>query len=115
MPPSLGPPSRAESEIDIIHVLPIGREAIQDILKYEYKIDGFLYRRAAGDKIALTMGWFRNQSVFLAFKPGIGAVSAAAVAANIGSSHYSFETIKVGLVVGSCGGMQLIVMEWRSF
>jgi nucleoside phosphorylase len=43
-----------------------------------------------------------NQYVVLAYMPGIGPISAAAVAANLCTS---FRNIKVGLVVGICGGV----------
>ena len=42
----------------------------------------------------------------LAYMPGIGTISEAAVATNLCSS---FEGIKVGIVVGICGGVPTTV------
>ena len=55
-----------------------------------------------GDRNAYTIGKLGNQHVVLAYMPGMGSVSAAAVAANIFSS---FRGIKIDLIVGVCGGV----------
>src|SRR5436305_5459772 len=98
----LRPNSRDDFEIAIICALPIERNAVEALLDEEYEIDGFSYGKAAGDSNAYTTGRLGNQHVVLAYMPGMGMISAAAVAFNIRSS---FERIKVGIVVGICGGM----------
>ena len=98
----LRPNSRDDFEIAIICALSIERNAIEDLLDEEYETDGFSYGKAAGDSNAYTTGRLGNQHVVLAYMPGMGMISAAAVAFNIRSS---FERIKVGIVVGVCGGV----------
>jgi nucleoside phosphorylase len=96
------PSGRDGFEIAIICALPIERNAVEALLDEEYETDGFSYGKAAGDSNAYTTGRLGNQHVVLAYMPGMGMISAAAVAANILSS---FERIKVGIVVGICGGV----------
>jgi nucleoside phosphorylase len=98
----LRPNSRDDFEIAIICALSIERNAVEALLDEEYETDGFSYGKAVGDSNAYTTGRLGNQHVVLAYMPSIGMVSAAAVASNIRSS---FERIKVGIVVGVCGGV----------
>ena len=98
----LCPSSRDDFEIAIICALSIERNAVEALLDEEYETDGFSYGKAAGDSNAYTMGRLGNQHVVLAYMPGMGMVSAAAVASNI---RCSFGGIKVGIVVGVCGGV----------
>jgi nucleoside phosphorylase len=96
------PDSRDGFEIAIICALPIECNAVEALLDEEYETDGFSYGKAAGDSNAYTTGRLGNQHVVLAYMPGMGMISAAAVATNILSS---FERIKVSIVVGICGGV----------
>jgi nucleoside phosphorylase len=98
----LRPNSRDDFEIAIICALSIERNAVEALLDEEYETDGFSYGKAVGDSNAYTTGRLGNQHVVLAYMPGMGMISAAAVASNIRSS---FERIKVGIVVGVCGGV----------
>lgn len=98
----LRPPSRDGFEIAIICALAIERNAVEALLDEEYETDGFSYGKAAGDPNAYTTGRLGNQHVVLAYMPGMGMISAAAVAAGLCSS---FGRIKVGIVVGICGGV----------
>jgi nucleoside phosphorylase len=98
----LRPHSRDGFEIAIICALPIERDAVEALLDKEYETDGFSYGKAPGDRNAYTTGRLGNQHVVLAYIPGMGTTSAAAVAAHLCSS---FEGIKVGMVVGICGGV----------
>ena len=98
----LRPSSRDDFEIAIICALSIERNAVEALLDEEYETDGFSYGKAAGDSNAYTIGRLGNQHVVLAYMPSIGMVSAAAVASNI---RCSFGGIKVGIVVGVCGGV----------
>jgi nucleoside phosphorylase len=96
------PDSRDSFEIAIICALPIERNAVEALLDEEYETDGFSYGKAPGDLNVYTTGRLGNQHVVLAYMPGMGMISATAVAASIRSS---FERIKVGIVVGICGGV----------
>ena len=98
----LRPHTRDGFEIAIICALPIERNAVEALLDEEYETDGLSYGKAAGDRNAYTTGRLGNQNVVLAYMPGMGTISATAVAANLCSS---FERIKVGIVVGICGGV----------
>jgi len=99
---NLRPRNRDGFEIAIICALPVERNAVEALLDEEYETDGFSYGKAAGDRNAYTTGRLGNQHVVLAYMPGMGTTSAAAVAANL---YSSFEGIKVGMVVGICGGV----------
>ncbi|KAH8807767.1 nucleoside phosphorylase domain-containing protein [Xylogone sp. PMI_703] len=95
------PLHRKDFEIAVICALPIERDAIEALLDKEYEIDGFSYGKASGDLNAYTTGRIGNHSVVLAYLPGIGKASSAAVASGV---RISFEGIKLGIVVGICGG-----------
>jgi nucleoside phosphorylase len=62
----------------------------------------YQYGKAQGDPNAYTTGRIGNHNVVLAFLPSMGKVSAASVAASL---HCSFPEIRLGLVVGICGGV----------
>ncbi|EXJ80944.1 hypothetical protein A1O3_07232 [Capronia epimyces CBS 606.96] len=96
------PHDRDDFEIAIICALPIERDAVEVLLEAEYETDGFSYGKAARDPNAYTTGRLGNQDVVLAYMPGMGTISAAAVAANL---RISFKRIKLGIVVGICGGV----------
>ncbi|KAH0558364.1 hypothetical protein GP486_004976 [Trichoglossum hirsutum] len=98
----LRPRSRDDFEIAIICALPIERDAIEALLDEEYETDGFSYGKSVGDQNAYTTGRMGYQHVVLAYLPGMGMVSAAAVAAHLRSS---FEKIRIGIVAGICGGV----------
>ncbi|CRG88256.1 Nephrocystin-3 [Talaromyces islandicus] len=96
------PQSRDGFEVAIICALPIERNAVEALLEVDYETDGFSYGKAAGDLNTYTTGRLGNQHVVLAYMPGTGTISSTAVAANLRSS---FENIKMGIVVGICGGV----------
>ncbi|EED14887.1 conserved hypothetical protein [Talaromyces stipitatus ATCC 10500] len=99
--PLLQPRSRDEFEIAIICALPVERDAVEALLEVEYETDGLSYRKAEGDMNTYTTGRLGNHHVVLAYMPGMGMVSAAAVASNL---RISFRNIKLGIVTGICGG-----------
>jgi nucleoside phosphorylase len=100
----LRPTSRDRFEIAIICALRIERDAVEAPLDEEYEINGFSYGKAAKDPNAYNTGRLGNQHVVLAYMPEMGKASAAAVASNI---HHSFPGIKIGLIVGICGGVPM--------
>lgn len=101
MTPLLRPSSRDGFEIAIICALRIERDAVEALLDEEYEADGFSYGKAVEDPNAYTTGRLGNQHVVLAYMPNMGKVCAAAVASNI---RHSFQSIKICLIVGVCGG-----------
>src|SRR5436190_19682118 len=96
------PNSRDDFEIAIICALSVEGDAVEKLLDEEYETDGFSYGKARWDSNTYTTGRLGNQHVVLVYMPGMGMTSAAAVASNIRSS---FERIKVGIVMGICGGV----------
>lgn len=102
MVPSLRPSSRDDFEIAIICALRVERDAVEGLLDDEYETDGFSYGKAVEDPNAYTTGRLGNQHVVLAYMPNMGKASAAAVTSNI---RHSFQSIKLGLIVGICGGI----------
>jgi nucleoside phosphorylase len=99
---SIRPAGRNDFEIAIICALPVERDAVEALIDEEYEKDRFSYGKAAGDANTYTIRRLGHQHVVLAYMPGMGMTGAAAVAANLRSS---FERIKVGIVVGICGGV----------
>ncbi len=102
MAPLLRPSSRDDFEIAIICALRIERDAVEALLDDEYETGGFSYGKAVEDPNAYTTGRLGNQHVVLAYMSNMGKASAAAVASNI---RHSFQSIKLGLIVGICGGV----------
>jgi nucleoside phosphorylase len=102
MAPLFRPNNRDGFEIAIVCALRKERDAVEALLDEEYETDGFSYGKAAQDPNAYTTGRLGNQHVVLAYMPNMGKVNAAAVASNI---PHSFQKIKIGLVVGICGGV----------
>ena len=95
------PRNSNDFEIAIICALQVECDAVEALLDEEYETDGFSYGKAVGDHNAYTTGRIGNHYVVLAYMPGMGKANSAAVASSI---RTSFEGIKVGIVVGICGG-----------
>ncbi len=104
----LRPHSRDDFEVAIICALPLERNAIEALLDEEYETDSSSYGKVAGDLNVYTTGRLGNQHVVLAYMPRIGITSAAAVAASL---RFSFKSIRVGIVVGICGGVPTTVIS----
>jgi hypothetical protein len=68
----------------------------------EYYEDDFLYGKAPGDANSYTTGKIGEHNVVPAYMPGMGRASSASVAASFRSSFYG---IKLGIIVGVCGGV----------
>ncbi|KAL6898350.1 hypothetical protein GGI43DRAFT_408965 [Trichoderma evansii] len=95
------PQSREDFEIALICALQVESDAVEALFDdyYEEKIS---YGKAPGDPNAYTTGRMAGHNVVLAFMPGIGKVNSANVAAGF---RASFPKIKLGMVVGICGGV----------
>jgi nucleoside phosphorylase len=94
------PRDRNEFEIAIICALPIESDAVEAL--FDEFWEDHTYGKAAGDTNTYTLGRIGHHDVVLAFMPGMGKSHSASVAAAFRSS---FEGIKLGLVVGICGGV----------
>lgn len=79
-------------------------DAAEALLDEEYEIDGFSYGKALGDPNVYTTGRVGKHHVVLAYIPSVGKANSAAAASTI---RTSFKGIKVGLVVGICGGVPI--------
>ncbi|KAM0448902.1 hypothetical protein ACHAO4_008127 [Trichoderma viride] len=95
------PSSREDFEIALICALPKESNAVEALFDGYYEED-YSYGKAAGDPNAYTTGRMAGHNVVLAFMPGMGKVNSANVAAGF---RMSFPNIKLGLVVGICGGV----------
>jgi nucleoside phosphorylase len=95
------PRHRKDFEIALICALRVEFDAVEALFD-DYYEDDFTYGKAPGDPNAYTTGKMCNHNVVLAYMPGIGKASSASVAA---SFNTSFPGIKLGLVVGICGGV----------
>lgn len=98
------PCDRDAFEIAIICALTIEADAViaifDDFWEHEEQ-----YTMADGDTNSYTIGRIAQHNVVLVHMPGIGKVSAANVATNLRSS---FPRIRLGLLVGICGGVPFI-------
>lgn len=95
------PRSREDFQIALICALPLKCDAVEALFD-EFWEDDDTYGKAAGDPNAYSMGRIGIHNVVLAFMPGMGKGASASVAASFRSS---FPGIKLGLVVGICGGV----------
>ncbi|KAK1256248.1 hypothetical protein MKX07_008507 [Trichoderma sp. CBMAI-0711] len=99
------PKSREDFEIALICALRVESDAVEALFDEHYEPDPKLsYDKATGDPNAYTTGRMCGIDVALAFMPGMGKVNSASVAAGF---RASFPGIKLGLVVGICGGVPL--------
>jgi nucleoside phosphorylase len=92
-------PSRQSYTVDIVCALDVEKTAVYATLDEEYD----RAEKAAGDDNAYTLGRIGAHNVVVACLPAgvIGTVSAMAVAKDMMRS----SSIKVGLMVGICGGI----------
>ncbi len=95
------PRYRGDFEIAVICALRKEFDAVEALFD-EFWEDDDTYGKAPGDTNAYTTGRIGNHNVVLAFMPGMGKRNAASVAASFRSS---FSGIRLGLVVGICGGV----------
>lgn len=96
------PATRRDFEIAIICAVTIEADAAAALFDHHWDDDGLTYDKAPGDPNAYSTGVIGRHNVVLAHMPGMGTVTAAAVAAN---SRASFPNIKLALVVGICGAV----------
>jgi nucleoside phosphorylase len=90
-------------QVGIICALPVESDAVEALFD-EFWEDNNIYGKAAGDPNAHTIGKIGHHNVVLAFLPGMGKCHSASAVASFRSS---FGGIKLGLVVGICGGVPL--------
>jgi nucleoside phosphorylase len=95
------PSERNEFHIAIICALPIESDAVEALFDEFWEEDD-TYGKAAGDSNSYTTGRIGRHNVVLAFMPGMGKAHSASVT---GSFRSSFGNIRLGLVVGICGGV----------
>ncbi|OTA01143.1 hypothetical protein A9Z42_0014560 [Trichoderma parareesei] len=97
------PKSRRDFEVALICALRVEFDAVEALFDEYYEPEPDLsYGKAPGDPNAYTTGRICGHHVVLAFMPGMGKVNSASVAAGF---RASFPDIKLGIVVGICGGV----------
>ncbi|KAK6508675.1 hypothetical protein TWF506_010754 [Arthrobotrys conoides] len=97
------PQYRDEFEIAIICGLKVEFDAVEALFDEVWEDNGaHAYGKAAGDPNAYATGLIGKHPVVLTYMPGLGKAIAGRVAASLRSS---FIGIKLGLVVGICGGV----------
>jgi nucleoside phosphorylase len=97
------PKSRRDFEVALICALRVEFDAVEALFDEYYESEPDLsYGKAPGDPNAYTTGRLCGHHVVLAFMPGMGKVNSASVAAGF---RASFPDIKLGIVVGICGGV----------
>lgn len=95
------PRARKDFQIAVICALPKEFNAVQASFDEHWE-DHQKYGKASNDQNAYAMGRIANHNIVLAIMPGMGKGNSAIVAANF---RHSFPNIKLGLVVGICGGV----------
>src|SRR5579859_5318328 len=100
--PAKSPLDRRDFKIALIYASPLKAEYVQEVFDKFWEDDGKKYKKAPGDPNIYTAGVIGQHNVLLAYIPGIGTTSAAAVA---GSLCVSFPNTKLALIVGIYGGM----------
>ena len=98
------PASRNEYSIAVICALPSESDAVEAMFDDDYE-DGPKYPKHKNDPNAYSTGRIGEHYVVLAFMPGIGKANSAMLTA---SFKINFPEIRLGLVVGICGGMPFI-------
>ncbi|KAF3314546.1 hypothetical protein TWF173_004629 [Orbilia oligospora] len=96
------PADRRGFEIAIICALPLEANAVESLFDVRWDADRDVYGKASTDPNAYSTGVIGHHNVVLAHMPGMGNATAASAAAHCRSS---FEGIKLGFVVGVCGGV----------
>ena len=97
----VAPHTRDAFEVAIICALRIESDAVEAVFDqfWEEEVE---YGKVKGDSNSYTLGRISRYSVVLAYMPGIGRAASATVAA---SFRASFSSIRLGLIVGVCGGV----------
>src|SRR5438045_3824672 len=98
----LPPRDRRGFEIAIICALPLEANAVIALFDKDWEDERKPYGSAPEDANAYTTGVIGMHNVVVAHMPSMGKASAAGVAASL---RASFESIKLALVVGICGGV----------
>lgn len=101
MDPHEPPRSREDFDIAVICALQVESDAVEGLFD---EIWPCRYGKASSDPNAYTLGRMGRHNTVLAFLPGMGKESAASAAASLLAS---FPRIRLGLVVGVCGGVPI--------
>lgn len=99
---SIQPQTRGDFQVVIICALPLEANAVEALFDQRWDRDGNVYGKAWRDRNSYSLGRMGHHNVILAWMPGMGNNSAASVASDC---RFSFENIKLALVVGICGGV----------
>jgi Phosphorylase superfamily len=97
------PHHRSDFEIAVICALQVEIDAVEAFFDQFWE-DDKTYRKTPGDFNTYNTGRLGHHNVVLAYMPGMGKSTASAVGASFRSS---FGGIKLGLVVGVCGGVPI--------
>lgn len=98
------PTSRKDYEIAVICTLAIEADAVEAMFDEDWE-DGPKYAKFENDLNAYTTGRIGEHYVVLAFMPGFGKANAARLTTVF---KINFPEIRLGLVVGICGGTPYI-------
>ncbi|KAI9664127.1 MAG: hypothetical protein M1821_007618 [Bathelium mastoideum] len=101
------PHSRDDFHIAVICALRIEADAMEAMFDTFWE-EKHSFRKAPGDPNAYTTGRIGEHNVVLAHMPGMGKAASASTAASFRSS---FGGVRLGLVVGICGGVPTAMRE----
>jgi nucleoside phosphorylase len=101
--PKPSPPERREHfNIAIICALQKECDAVEALFDGNWRDEGRTYGKKPGDPNSYSTGWIGEHNVVLVCMSNIGKVEAANVSCGLLTS---FPSIKLGLLVGICGGV----------
>lgn len=95
------PTNRSQFTVAIFCALPLEADAVRDLFE-EIWGEGETYGKAAGDANTYTLGKILHHNVVLVHMGGMGKGAASQASSSLLSSY---PEIKLGLVVGICGGV----------
>ena len=99
------PSSREDFAIAIICALPLEHDAVSLLFDEFWDEEGDPYGRVAGDTNHYTTGRIGKHNVVLVLLQHMGVGNAASAAASMRSSYGG---VRLGLLVGICGGVPLV-------
>ncbi|KAI5248107.1 hypothetical protein E4T43_01469 [Aureobasidium subglaciale] len=100
-PPSSTPAGREGFQIAIVCALPEERDAVEMAMDKDYKSEGRIYGKAAGDDNHYTTGELGGKPIVLAVPSNVGTVNTRHLVVNM---RHSFPSLLYVFVVGIAGG-----------
>ncbi|KUL86065.1 hypothetical protein ZTR_06457 [Talaromyces verruculosus] len=96
------PANRSQFKVAIFCALPLEADAVRELFEEVWGEEGENYGKAVGDDNTYTLGKIQHHNVVLVHMADMGKGAASQAASSVRSSY---PEVKLGLVVGICGGV----------